>query len=137
MARQHNEGQQDLITTVGELLRDSGRLVSQQIELLRSEVKQEVRRAAGGALSIAAGGGLAAVGGILSGMMLARLLHATTRLPLWSCYGLVAAGLGAAGAALVKKGQQELADLELLPQTTEAVQENATWLKERMSPAAT
>ena len=44
--------------------------------------RQELRQAGNAAVSVAAGGGLAAAAGILSGMTLAHLLHRATGLPL-------------------------------------------------------
>jgi hypothetical protein len=87
---------------------------------------------------VAAGGGLAAAAGILSGMMLAQLLHRATGLPLWASYGAVGGALGAAGAALLRSGGKGLAGLHLIPpQTAQAVKENLTWLKQELTPAAT
>src|SRR5205809_4972328 len=87
----------DLSTLVEGIVHDTGTLLGQQGELLRAEVTQEVRRAGEAAVSIAAGGGMVAAGGLLSGLMLAHLLHRVTQLPLWVCYGIAASGIGATG----------------------------------------
>jgi hypothetical protein len=125
----------DLATLASTVIYDAGKLVAQQVDVLCAEVRQELRQMAGGAAALAAGGGLAAAAGLLSGLMSAHLLHRTTRLPLWSCYGLAAAALGAAGAALLQTGASRLATVPLLPQTTQAVAENVAWLKEQIHPA--
>lgn len=128
----------DMAAVMANIVHDSGKLVEQQIDLLRAEVGQEFRQVAGAAVSVAAGGGLAAAGGLLSGMMLAHLLHRTTRLPLWSCYGVVGGALGAASAAFLQAGRSNLTGLKLVPpQTAEAAKENVAWLKNQMTPAAT
>src|SRR4051794_16291629 len=105
----------DLVTLVGDIARDTGELVTEQMSLLRAEVEAEVKKAGIGLAEIAAGGGLAAAGGLLSGHMLAHLLHRLTRLPLWVCYGLVGGGLSAASFALLKQGQAKLTSVQLLP----------------------
>src|SRR5688500_6366666 len=87
----------NLSTLVREIARDSGTLLSQHAELLRAEVLQEIRRVGGAGALLAGGGGLAMAGGLLSGMMLAHLIHRHTDLPLWVCYGLVGAGISTAG----------------------------------------
>jgi len=127
--------QQDLTTLVAGIARDTGTLVTQQIDLLRADLLAEARRAGTGAASIAAGGGLLAAGGLLSGMMLAHALHSATRLPLWVCYGLVGGGLGATGATLMQRGREQIAHVQLLPppETAEALQENTAWMKQQFS----
>jgi len=123
---------------LGRIVEDGGKLLGQQFELFRAEVEDELRRAVGAAAQTAAGGGLVAVAGFLSGMTLAHLVHRLTGLPLWASYGAAAGALGAAGAALIKAGGSALADVELLPppQTAEAMKENLAWLKEQLTPAA-
>jgi hypothetical protein len=126
---------QDLATLVAGIARDTGTLVGQQIDLLRADLLAEARRAGTGVASIAAGGALVASGGLLSGMMLAHALQRATRLPLWTCYGLVAGGLGAAGLALMRQGREQIASVQLFPppETAAALQENAAWVKERIA----
>jgi hypothetical protein len=127
----------DLPEVVREIVHDSGKLVAQQVELLRAEVGRELRSAADGAAAVAAGGGLSAAGGLLSGLMLAHLLNRVTGMPLWSCYGVVGGTVGAAGIALLRTGRSKLAGVDVLPpQTTAAVGENLAWLKEQLTPTA-
>jgi Putative Actinobacterial Holin-X, holin superfamily III len=121
----------DLTPLLSEIVADSQKLISQQIELLRLELLGELQKAKNAAFSLGAGLGLVAAGGLLSTQMLVRLLHRSTRLPLWACYGVVAGLLGAAGAKLIHSGGKEIDDLHLLPppQTAEALKENLRWLK--------
>jgi hypothetical protein len=58
------------------------------------------------------------------------------RLPLWICYGIVGGGVSAAGLALLLKGREQMGQVQLLPppETTNALKENATWLKETLMP---
>jgi hypothetical protein len=125
----------DLPTLLGDAVRDAGNLLRQQVRLVQAEVGQEVRKAGLGAAEIASGGGLAAAGGLLSGMMLVHLLHRLTRLPLWACYGFVGGVISAASFTLLKDGYAKLADLHLLPppESAEALQENVAWLKHQIA----
>jgi Putative Actinobacterial Holin-X, holin superfamily III len=134
-AKQRTE-ELNLPMLLGEIARDTGTLVTQQVQLLRAEVGQEVRKAGVGVAEIAAGGGLAAAGGLLTGMMLAHLLQRVTRLPLWICYGVVGGSISAASFALLKDGQAKIADLHLLPppESAAALQENVEWIKDQLSP---
>jgi hypothetical protein len=125
----------DLKTLLGTLLRDSENLLRQQLELFKSEVRQQAGRVGAAGLCLGAGAGLVAAGGLLSTAMLVHLLHRQTRLPLWACYGLVAGGAAAAGAGLLARGRRLAAGLHFeLPQTVRGVQENVTWLKDHLTP---
>jgi hypothetical protein len=111
-------------------------LVAQQVDLLRSEVRQELGEAKAAAASMGAGVGLVAAGGLLSTLMLVHALHKATGLPLWACYGLVGGAAGAAGAGLLAAGRKGAEGVRLLPppRTARAVKENLTWLKEQVTP---
>lgn len=126
---------QDLSTLVAGIAEDTGTLVQQQIELLRADLMSEARRAGGAVGSMAAGGGLVAAGGFLSGMMLVHAMHSATRLPLWLCYAAVGGGLGAAGLTLLQKGREQIATVQLLPppETAAALKENVAWAKEQIT----
>jgi hypothetical protein len=126
---------QDLSTLVAGIARDTGMLVQQQVDLLRADLVAEARRAGGAVLSMAAGGGLVAAGGLLSGMMLVHALHRATRLPLWVCYGVVGGGLGATGLKLLSDGREKIASVQLLPppETAAALKENVAWVKEQIT----
>jgi hypothetical protein len=118
---------------LGDLARDGRRLLEQQIDLFRAEAAPALRQAGEALGSLSAGGGLTAAGGVLTGFMLAHLLHRTTGVPLWACFGLVGAGLGVAGGRLVGAGQARLATFPALPQSTEALGENLAWLSNHLS----
>jgi hypothetical protein len=121
----------DLTTLLSEIVSDSQKLISQQVELFRLELMGEVQKAKTAAFSLGAGLGLVAAGGLLSTQMLVHLLHRSTRLPLWACYGILAGLLGAAGAKLIDSGGKEISELQLThpSQTAEALKENLRWLK--------
>jgi hypothetical protein len=130
-----NPAESDFPTLVGEIVREAGRLVGQQVELARAEVGSELERAAGGAAMVAGGAGMVAAGGLMAGPMLAHRLHRVTGLPLWACYGAVGGGLVAGGAALARAGRDRVAGVRLFPpQTVSAARENVVWLTEQLTP---
>ncbi len=131
MSNQKTGTQTDLSGLVEGIVSDVERLLGRQFDLLRAELKREVTRAKDAALSIGAGAGLAAAGGILSTVMVVQMVHSLTRLPLWVCYGLVAAGLGAGGAALMATGVKKAADVQLFPppHTAEVLREEVNALR--------
>lgn len=128
--------EQDLGTLVAGIARDTGTLVQQQIDLLRADLVDQGQRAVHGSASIAAGCGLLAAGGLMSGLMLVHALHQVARLPLWLSYGAVSGGLGIAGLTLLKQGRQTLGSIQLLPpaETVAGIEDNVKWVKEQMTP---
>lgn len=126
---------EELLAHLSAIVRDSGKLLEQQVDLLRAEVRDNVRQAGAGAAAVAAGGGLSAAGGLLGGMMLAHLLHRATRLPLWASYGVVGGTMAATGVKLLQGGVTNLGRLGSLPETTAAARENWKWLKRQIDTA--
>jgi hypothetical protein len=83
---------------------------------------------------LGAGAGLVATGGAFSAVALVHALHRATRLPLWGCYALMGALLGAAGAGFLADGRARASGVRLPPpETTAALRENLEWLKEQVS----
>jgi hypothetical protein len=136
--REKSEGP-DLTTLLKEIVEDSETLLEQQMRLLRAEVQEQLQRTGEAALSLGAGAGLVATGGLFSALMVVHALHKATRLPLWGCYGVVGGTLGALGASLLVAGRREAANIRLLPppRTAAALRENLSWIKEQTTPATT
>lgn len=106
---------------------DAQQLLEQRIDRLRDEFRDEIRKAQEAGLSLGAGAGMVAVGGILSGFMLVHLTNRVTGLPLWACYGLVGSALGAAGGQLLSTGASKASEVQLLPSNpAEAIQESVS-----------
>jgi hypothetical protein len=139
MAKQHAPTESQLGELANGIIQDVEKLVSQHFDLLRSEVKQEVNQAKNAAISVGAGAGCVAVGGILGTLMAVHLLHSTTRIPLWGCYGLVGGALGAIGASLLYSGGDTLGNLTLqAPQrTVQALKDDVQWIREQATNAVT
>jgi len=124
----------DKTPSVGERLEpiidDVERLVDLHAELLQSELRQSAAQATSALANIAAGTGLAAVGGLLGSLALVHGLHRTTRLPLWGCYGLVGSFLGVAGGGLLESGIHQISGINFIPRETIAtLREDLEWVK--------
>jgi protein-S-isoprenylcysteine O-methyltransferase Ste14 len=122
----NGSAQPSMTTLVGGILTDVQQLMTQQAQLLRMEIREDLRKARTGAVVLGAGLGVAAVGGLLLCVMLPLLLHALTNWPEWVCFGIFGIlflfiGIGAVYAAL--KTLQNAADLR----------ESTTTLKENLS----
>jgi hypothetical protein len=119
---------------VGLIVGDAERLLDQHARLLKSEIRQGLRTLPPALAAIGAGAGLAAVGGGLGVLMLVHGLRRSTRLPLWSCYGLVGGALAALGAGLAAGGARRAAGLSLVPrETARALREDAQWIKNQLT----
>jgi hypothetical protein len=137
MPIEHKKTSESPLASAAEgVLADVEKHITEHAELLREEVKGELRRATAAAASLGTGAGLAALGGIMGSLLLVHLLRGATRLPLWACYGLAAGALGGAGAALLVSGGREFADLSLIPrQAAKTLKEDVRWAKEQAPPA--
>lgn len=113
------------------ILLDAQDLVGQQLQLFRSEVKQEVRHLKSGMVSISIGAGIVVAGALTIVGMLVHLLAAKTEIPLWGCYGIVGGGLMLPGLLILFGGKKSVADVQLAPppETAQAFKENVAWLK--------
>jgi phage-related tail protein len=138
MATSTSRATQETITAlVGEIRDDTRKLIQQEAELLRQELKGQARKAGTVALTVGAGAGLTAAGSLLGVLMVARLLQRVTGLPLWACYGLVGGGLGAAGLSLLTAGASEASGLKLIPrQTAETLREDVASISQAVRSAA-
>ncbi len=131
--------ERDLPQLLGEVVRHSETLLSQQLEVFRAEAGQKVREAGGAALALAAGAGLCAAGGVLATAAAVHLLQRVTKLPLWANYALAAGAAGAAGAGLIAAGRRRAAQIQrpLLPQTAASLRDNVTWLRNQLTAGPT
>jgi hypothetical protein len=118
------------------IIADFQTLMHQHFDLLRQEVREEIDRGKAAVISLGAGAGLLALGGVLSAHLAVHLVHRATRLPLWASYGLVGGLLGGAGCGLLARARRQAAgvSLGLPPQTTAALQEDLKWLQEQKQP---
>jgi hypothetical protein len=116
---------------VGGIVTDAQTLVRQEIQLAKTEFRQEWEKTKTAAESMAAGAALLTVAGILSCFALVYLLaQLAPGLSLWACYAIVAVALGLIGGILVGVGRSKASDIHLIPQqTVETMKENVQCLK--------
>src|SRR4051812_23999604 len=80
------------------IVNDAQELIKQQFAMFKAEVRDDVRRAKDGALSLGIGAGAALLGAFLISFALAHLLQWATAWPGWACEGLVGLVFIAVGA---------------------------------------
>jgi len=121
--------QPSLTSLVSGIVTDVQQLVRQEIQLARTEVKQEWEKAKTAAGALMAGMVLLAVGGVLLCFMLVYLIHYFD-VPLWGCFGIVGGVLALIGAVLVGVGYSQASNVHVVPpQTAQTLKENVQWIK--------
>jgi hypothetical protein len=126
---------------IGGLLRgiinDVGDLIRQEIRFARTEMKSDAQKMLRAGAVLAFGVGAAGLGVGLVAFMLVHLVHwlslpagtAEPGIPLWGCFGIVAAVFLVVGAAMVFAGVKRFENVNPLPeQTAESVKENVEWI---------
>lgn len=128
---QEQRDERSLGELFGDLARDTGALVRQEVHLATTEMTQKATRA-GKDIGFLVAGGAVAYAGFLA--LLAALIIGLGQLglPWWVSaliVGLVVAGIG---AFLAQRGLSALKETNLVPrQTVDTLKEDAEWVKEQ------
>jgi len=120
---------QSVVSLVTNIISDAQELTRQQIELIKVEVQDGVRKAQAIALLVGVGAALAAVGGVLVAFGLAGwLASAIDGLPVWGAQLIVGAVLAVIAGILFGVCKQKLDSFHLVPEkSVEALKENLEW----------
>jgi hypothetical protein len=113
------------------IINDIGDLIRQEIRFARTEMKSDLRKALRAGMALAFGAGATCLGVVLVAFMLVYLVYTLSNetIPLWGCYGIVAAVFLVVGAGLSFVGYNALQKLNPLPdQTAQSVKENVEWI---------
>jgi len=116
----------------GDLARDMGTLVSQEVTLARTEIAETATRV-GKDIAVLAVGGLVAYAGLLAIIAAVIVLIADRGVPLWLSALIVGAIVAAVGYILVQRGITALKSQNLTPrQTIASIKEDTQWAKEQI-----
>lgn len=116
----------------GDLARDMGTLVSQEVTLARTEITETATRV-GKDIAVVAVGGLVAYAGLLAIIAAVIFLIADRGVPLWLSALIVGAIVAAVGYVLVQRGITALKQQDLTPrQTIASIKEDTQWAKEQI-----
>jgi hypothetical protein len=117
----------------GDLARETGTLVRQEVQLAKTEATQTASRV-GRDLGVLAVGGLVAYAGVLGLLAAAILGLVAAGLEPWLAALLVGAVVTLVGALLVRRGLDALQHEDLAPrQTVETLKEDAQWAKQQIN----
>jgi hypothetical protein len=121
------------------VINDVGDLIRQEIRFARTEIKSDARKAIRAGLSLVIAAGVSCLGVILVALMLVYLVHWLSlpvgtnpdpaTIPLWGCFGIVAAVFLTIGAGLGYLGFKSFQRNNPLPdQTVQSIKENVEWI---------
>jgi len=119
------------------IINDVGDLIRQEIRFARTEIKSDVRKTTRASAVLALGVGAVCLGVVLVALMFVHLIHTlsspagtdTASIPLWGCYGIVAAVFLVVGSGVAWVGYKALQSNNPLPdQTAQSVKENVEWI---------
>ena len=122
-------GQPSVTELVSGIVSDAERLFKQQIEMVRAEFKEDMRRTRNVVLAFAVGAVLLAVGVVMLIVAGAHLLHEQTRLPLSASWAIIGGSVVLLGVVAAVVGGRILASYNPLPDKSfNALQENVSWI---------
>lgn len=119
---------------VAGILNDAQTLIKQQIEMLRVEFKEDLRRTKDAVKYIGIGLVLATLGALFLMISLVFLLEwlFQPRLPLWACWAIVGGAFALLGGVAMYAGKRIFDSFNPLPdKSMHALQENVTWITNR------
>jgi len=117
----------------GDLARDMGILVRQEVGLATTEITFKASRV-GQELAVLAVGGLVAYAGLLAIVAAAIIAVAAAGVAWWLAAFLVGLVVAAVGGVLVQRGLGSLKRVDLAPrQTMQTLKEDTQWAKDQMS----
>jgi len=120
-------------TLVAGIIHDAQDLLKQQIDLLRHEVRQDLRKAKEAGFALGAGACVGLVGIFLVALMLVFILQwAVPSLPLWACFGIWGLIFCVAGGGLCYAGALTIESIHPLPdESVQALKENVQWITKK------
>jgi len=124
----HADPDTSMTSLVSGIITDAQDLIKQQLDLVRHEIREDVRKAKEAAASLALGFGLAAVGGLFVCTMLALLLQ-KAGLEQWACFGIVGGVMLVVGLVLTYLAKKEAETINPLGgEAAKALEENVQWI---------
>jgi len=119
----------NLSELVSGILNDVQHLLKQQVDLIKSEFKADLRKTKQAAQCFGVGTILLSIGAVLLSIAGVYALEAFAHLPLWACWLIVGGGLTVLGVVAMAVGKSILNSYNPLPdKSLNALQENVSCL---------
>jgi uncharacterized membrane protein YqjE len=111
---------------------DAQRLIQQQYQMLRAEVKEDMRRSKAAVQYLGVGAGLAVLGAVFLLVALPLLVNWAFSWPDWAGWALIGAVLAVVGSVALYAGKRVFDKNNPLPdKTLNALEENISWIANR------
>jgi hypothetical protein len=135
MSENHQAGSQPAVASmVGGVLEDAQKLFRQEIALAQREVTQAWDKGKAAAALFASALVVFNVGGVLLGIMLAKLLLLLLPNHEWACFGIVGGLVALLSGPLIYCGLHRINEVHVsLPQTTETLREDVPAVSDAVS----
>jgi hypothetical protein len=123
------QSEQSVAKLVSGIIDDAQRLMVQHADLLKADIRKDLRDAKEAGFHLGIGGVLIGAGGLLLMIALALLLNwLWPALPYWGGFAIVGGVLAMAGGVLFYRGQEKLDSINPLPEeSVQAVKEDLRW----------
>jgi uncharacterized membrane protein len=116
----------------GDLSRQMGQLVQQEVTLAKTEMTSRVTSVARDAAMLGAGSALA-YSALLMGLLTIGLILIELGLAPWLAFLAVTLVVGAIAAVLIQRGREQLQRTEVAPrETIQTLKDDAAWAKEQV-----
>jgi Putative Actinobacterial Holin-X, holin superfamily III len=110
------------------IISDVQDLIRQQAALIGKEIKDDVNKSIGAAISLAAGAGITAMGGLLLCITLALVLDwYIPELHWWGGFAIVGGVLTVVGLVLLYAAVKKFENIKAMPESVQAIKETVTW----------
>ncbi|MEN9939109.1 MAG: hypothetical protein RLZZ387_5688 [Chloroflexota bacterium] len=130
--REHQTDDTSITTLLSGLVSDAQNLVHREIDLAKTEVSKEFDKVKQGTIALGAGIGMAVIGGILLGHMLAYLLQDVFDISLWISYLVVGGLLTLGGVLFLKQGADRMSKVDPVPhETIDSVRKDVEWISQQ------
>jgi hypothetical protein len=130
MAVQENDSIAGLIRS---LLADTRELVRDELDLMRAEVREEIKDARNAGMALGGAAFAALLGLALFCVALGSAVAYWAGWPVWIGYALVSMLLFAGACVALIFGRKRLSRIHALPKTRASLKENLTWIQSRPS----
>lgn len=125
-------GEQTTTKLVADIADDAGSLFTDTASLFQAEVRDVARQAGGLVAALMAGGVMAVLGILFTGISGVYGLQDATNLPLWACWLIVGGSLLVLGGIAAGVGGFSLTKINFIPtRTLKSLSETWSWLVKR------
>jgi uncharacterized membrane protein YqjE len=126
-----NDSPTSVTQLVGGIVTDLQTLLHQELQLAKTELRQEWDKTKTAAGTMVAGATVLMLAALLLCFALVYLVNFfAPALPLWACFAIIGAALALIGGILVGIGHSKAAEVNVIPpQTAETMKENVQWMQ--------